>query len=126
MLTFEGANVDIYIGVSAVLVAWISTKGRLGLKVALAWNLLGLLALTNVVIRAVLTTPGPFHLIHTIVRNRMMGTFPFLFIPGFFVPLAVVLHVLALRVLSGRLSTSNGIASAGTQRAPVVSQSASV
>jgi hypothetical protein len=126
MLTFEGANVDIYIGASAALIAWISTRGRLGMKVALAWNVLGLLALTNVVIRAVLTTPGPFNLIHTIVPNRMMGTFPFLFIPGFFVPLAVVLHVLAIRALSGRLSTSNGIASAETQRAPMVSQSTSV
>jgi len=27
----------------------------------------------------------------------MIGTFPFMFIPGFFVPLAVVLHVLAIR-----------------------------
>ena len=96
------------------------------MKVALAWNVLGLLALTNVVIRAVLTTPGPFNLIHTIVPNRMMGTFPFLFIPGFFVPLAVVLHVLAIRALSGRLGTSNGIASAETQRSPMVSQSTSV
>jgi len=47
---------------------------------------LGILALTNVVIRAVLTAPGPFNLIHAEVPNLMMGTFPFLFIPGFFVP----------------------------------------
>jgi hypothetical protein len=57
MLTFEGANVDIYIGASAPLIAWLSTRGRLGLRIALAWNVLGLLALTNVVVRAVLTTP---------------------------------------------------------------------
>src|SRR3984893_10596643 len=57
MLTFEGANVDIYIGASAPLIAWLSTRGRLGLRLALAWNVLGLLALTNVVIRAVLTAP---------------------------------------------------------------------
>src|SRR5258707_9925054 len=86
MLTFEGANVDIYIGASAALIAWLSTRGRLGLRIALAWNVLGLLALTNVVVRAVLTTPGPFNLIHAEVPNLMMGTFPFLLIPGFFVP----------------------------------------
>jgi hypothetical protein len=97
MLTFEGANVDIYIGASAALIAWLSTKGRLGMKLALAWNVVGLLALTNVVIRAVLTAPGPLNLIHAEVPNRMFGTFPFLFIPGFFVPLAAVLHLLALR-----------------------------
>ena len=86
MLTFEGANVDIYIGASAPLIAWLSTRGGLGLRIALTWNVLGLLALTNVVVRAVLTTPGPFNLIHAEVPNLMMGTFPFLLIPGFFVP----------------------------------------
>ena len=67
------------------------------MKLALAWNVLGLLAVTDVVIRAVLTSPGPFNLIHVEVSNRMFGTFPFMFIPGFFVPLAVTLHVLAIR-----------------------------
>jgi hypothetical protein len=84
------------------------------MRLALAWNVLGLLALTNVVIRAVLTAPGPFNLIHAEVPNRMMGTFPFLFILGFFVPLAVVLHLLAIRALSSRLRTGIGINLAGT------------
>ena len=106
MLTFEGANVDIYVGVSVPLIAWLSTRGRLGIRLALAWNVLGLLALTNVVIRAVLTAPGPFNLIHAEVPNLMMGAFPFMFIPGFFVPLAVVLHVLAIRAISSRLRTA--------------------
>ena len=69
ILTFEGANVDIYIGASTPVIAWLSTRGRLGLKLALAWNVLGLLALTNVVLRAVLTAPGPFNLIHAEVPN---------------------------------------------------------
>jgi hypothetical protein len=105
MLTFKGANVDIYIGASAPLIAWLSTQGRLGMRLALAWNVLGLLALTNVVIRAVLTAPGPFNLIHAEVPNLMMGTFPFFLIPGFFVPLAVTLQVLAIQAIRSRLRT---------------------
>jgi hypothetical protein len=100
MLTFLGANVDIYVGASAPLIAWLSTRGRSGMKLALIWNVLGLLSLTNVVIRAVLTAPGPFNAIHAEVPNLMIGTFPFMFIPGFFVPLAVVLHVLAVRAIA--------------------------
>jgi hypothetical protein len=112
MLTFEGANVDIYVGASAPVIAWLSTRGRLGLKVGLVWNVLGLLALTNVVIRAVLTAPGPFNLVHAEVPNRMFGTFPFLLIPGFFVPLAVALHILAIRAIISRLHmTTSGAAS---------------
>jgi hypothetical protein len=71
----------------------------------LLWNILGLLSLANVVTRAVLTAPAPLHLIHAEVPNRMIGTFPFMFIPGFFVPLAVVLHVLAIRSLASHAST---------------------
>ena len=96
MLTFDGANVDVYVGASAPLIAWWSAR-RPGNRLAVAWNVLGLTALANVVVRSVLTTPGPLHLIHAEVPNRMMGTFPFVFLPGFLVPLAVVLHVLAIR-----------------------------
>jgi len=41
----------------------------------------------------------------------MIGTFPFMFIPGFFVPLAVVLHTLAIRAIKisdGSSSHENG------------------
>jgi hypothetical protein len=103
ILTFEGANVDIYVAASAALIAWLSTRGRWGLGIALAWNVLGLLAITNVVTRAVLTAPGPLNLIHAEVPNLLLGTFPFLFIPGLFVPLGVVLHLLALRAIVSRL-----------------------
>jgi len=97
VLTFAGANVDIYVGLSAPLIAWWSTRGRSVTKWTIVWNVLGLLALANVVCRAVLTAPGPLNHIHAEVPNLMIGTFPYTFIPGFFVPLAVLLHVLALR-----------------------------
>lgn len=97
MLTFAGANVDIYVGASAPVIAWLATRAQNGARIAFVWNVLGLVALANVVTRAVLTAPGPFHLLHAEVPDLMIGTFPFMFIPGFFVPLAVVLHVLALR-----------------------------
>jgi hypothetical protein len=103
MLTFAGANVDIYIGASALVIAWLSASVWSGQRLVLLWNALGLLSLANIVIRAVLTAPGPLNLIHAEVPNRMIGTFPFMFIPGFFVPLAVVLHVLAIRSITSRV-----------------------
>jgi len=126
MLTFGGANVDIYIGLSAPLIAWLSIRERWGLKLAGAWNILGLLALLNVVTRAVLTAPGPLHLIHSEIPDRMISTFPFLLIPGFFVPLAVVLHLLAIRAIGGRLRTGNGTNSIDALRVRAGSRSTSV
>jgi hypothetical protein len=106
MLTFGGANVDIYIGASAFVIAWLSMRGGWAQRLALLWNVLGLLSLANVLTRAVLTAPGPLNLIHAEVPNRMIGTFPFMFIPGFFVPLAVVLHVLAIRSIASHARTA--------------------
>jgi hypothetical protein len=106
MLTFAGANVDIYIGASAFVIAWLSMRGQWGQRLALFWNILGLLSLANVLTRAVLTAPGPLNLIHAEVPNKMIGTFPFMFIPGFFVPLAVVLHVLAIRSIACHARTA--------------------
>ena len=100
MLTYDGANVDIWIGASAPIVAWLSTKGRGGERVALIWNVAGLLALANVVGRAALTAPGPFKLLDAETANLAIGTFPYTFIAGFFAPLAVILHVLSLRALA--------------------------
>ena len=107
MMTYVGGNVDLFVGLSAPLAAWLSTKGRSGKRLALVWNVLGLLALTNVVIRAILTTPGPLNLIHAEVPDLAIGTFPFTFIAGFLAPLAFALHVISIRGLRRRLSEPN-------------------
>ncbi len=102
MLTYDGANVDLWIGASAPVAAWLSTRGRGGERVALAWNVVGLFSIANVVVRSVLTSPGPLRLLDTDVVNRVAGSFPYTFIPGFLAPLAITLHVLALRSIAAR------------------------
>ena len=46
---------------------------------------------------------GPLDRLHAEVPNLIIGTFPFVFIPAFFVPLAVVLHILAIQAIWNRL-----------------------
>jgi hypothetical protein len=103
LLTYEGGNIDIFVGLSAPIIAWIALTGRRGLKLAVAWNVLGLLALANVAVRAALTAPGPLKLISTDVPNLAVGMFPYTFIPAFLAPLAVAFHVLAIRAIAARL-----------------------
>src|SRR6267154_2028459 len=88
------------VGLSAPIIAWIATRGRFGLRLAMGWNVLGLLSLANVAASSVLT--GPLKLISTEVPNVAMGIFPYTFIPGFLAPLAVTLHVLAIRAIAAR------------------------
>jgi hypothetical protein len=101
LLTYQGGNVDMVFGLSAPIIAWIATTGRLGLRLAMGWNVLGLLSLVNVTASAVLT--GPIKLISTEVPTVAMGFFPYTFIPGFLAPLAVTFHVLAIRAIAARL-----------------------
>ncbi len=99
LLTLAGGNVEILIGLSAPVIALIATRGAVGRRIALAWNVVGLLSLLNVASRAVLTAPGPLNLVHAELPNVAMGMFPFSYIPGFMAPLAMTLHVLAFRAL---------------------------
>ena len=106
LMTYEGGNIDIFIGLSAPLAAWVATRGRSGQRAALLWNVMGLLALANIAARSVMTAPGPLHLLNADVPNIAIGTFPFTFIAGFCAPLAVLLHVLAIRALRSRSAPS--------------------
>jgi hypothetical protein len=113
LMTYEGGNLDIFIGLSAPIVAWLVASGRMGRRAALAWNVVGLLALANVAMRAVLTAPGPLHLWPSDVPNVAIGFFPYTYLAGFFAPLAVLLHILSIRALRSSPDMGLRIAAAG-------------
>src|SRR5688572_10958679 len=48
-MSYSGRNFDIVTGVTALVVAWLVATGRAGHRVALAWNILGLALLINIV-----------------------------------------------------------------------------
>lgn len=99
MLTFHGANFDILIGLSAPVFALLYARRAIDARAALIWNVLGILSLANVVVRNVLMSPA-IHVIATGVPNAAIGSFPYSFIPTLIVPLALLIHVLAIRSLS--------------------------
>jgi hypothetical protein len=98
MLTWAGSNFDVFVGLTAPVAAWLTSRNRLGLWVAQAWTIVGLLMLGNVVVRSALTAPGPLHLLVTEVPNRLPAQFPYAYLVGFLAPLALALHLMTLRV----------------------------
>jgi len=99
MMTFHGANFDIVIGVSAPVMALLVSKKWISWKGMLAWNALGLLTLSNVVARGVLSAPGPLQVLSDDFPNLAVGVFPYTFIPGLMVMLAATLHIVSIRRL---------------------------
>ena len=99
MMTLEGGNVELLVAATAPVAAWLVSPGSTGRRASWVWNLIGLLSLANIVTRAVLSAPGPLHLIHAEVPDTAILNYPFTFIPGFMAPLAMTLHILAFRAL---------------------------
>jgi hypothetical protein len=99
LMTLGGGNIEILVAITAPAAAWLAPRGPLGRRIAWSWNLIGLLSLANVVIRAVLSTPGPFNILRAEVPDVAILTYPFTFIPGFMAPLAMTLHILAFRAI---------------------------
>ena len=96
-ITFEGRNFDILVGLSAPLVGWLASTGRIGAKGALAWNVLGLAMLANTVATIASSTPGPLHLDWPGAPFTAITTWPIVWLPAFLMPLAVFLHLVSLR-----------------------------
>ena len=101
IMTFEGRNFDILVGLSAPFVAWYvhrEHKADRGCpRFVAAWNVFGLLLLTNVVVHGILSMPTAFQVFTDPPGNIGMAYFPWIWIPTFVVPLAYLLHILSLR-----------------------------
>jgi hypothetical protein len=100
LLTFEGRNFDILVGLTALPVAWLCFVRRAGSpRVAVGWNVAGIAILANIVIHALLSAPTPFQALRTEPPTTIIATLPYIWLPGFLVPLALSLHVASLRTL---------------------------
>ena len=100
MITFEGSNFDILVGLSAPLIYVFGyVRPKLGDRWLLAWNLICLASLANVVVRAVLAVPTPFQRFAFDQPNVGVLYFPFVWLPSVVVPLVLFAHLVSIRRL---------------------------
>lgn len=88
---------DIFIGVTAVPLAWAVARGMTGARrIALAWNLFGI---SDFVIAVGMVSLSLFGLVTMTPDPVRIGLHPLALIALFQLPLSIVIHVLALRQL---------------------------
>jgi hypothetical protein len=101
ILSVTGSNFDVLVGVTAPPVGYFWLKpGHERVGLVQLWNLLGLAILFNTVIHGILAVPTPFQVFHTDPPNTLVAEFPWIWLPGFVVPIALMGHVLSIRQLS--------------------------
>lgn len=99
-MTFEGRNFDILAGLTAPVIAYFCFVRKVWpVKIAIAWNIAGLILLANIVIVAILSAPGPFRVFMNEPANTFIAHLPFVWLPGFVVPVAYWMHILSLKQL---------------------------
>jgi hypothetical protein len=100
IMTFEGRNFDILCGLTAPLVYYFGyIKNILAKNIILLWNIICLFFLANIVVMAVLSAPFPFQKFGFDQPNIAIFYVPFIWLPGFIVPAALLAHLATIRQL---------------------------
>ncbi len=104
IMTFNGLNFDIIIGISALIFFILSQlfKVNLGTKTILIWNIIGLLFLMNILVIAILSAPLPIQQLAFEQPNIAVLSFPYILLPSFIVPIVFLTHIILIKQLTTR------------------------
>ena len=97
ILTFEGNNYDIIVGISApfagLFLVGLRSKSQFG---AIVWNFAGIVLLVNIVFHAISCTPYPFQSMCFETPNTFIFRFPYIWLPVFVVPAVLFCHIASI------------------------------
>jgi hypothetical protein len=100
LMTFEGRNPDILSGITALFIFYFGyVKKNLSRPILIAWNLICLGLLVNIVTYAILSAPFEFQKMAFDQPNVGVLYFPFVWLPCCVVPLVLLSHLASLRQL---------------------------
>lgn len=97
VMTFAGRNFDILSGILSLVVYFVAFRGdRVNRTILIAFNILGLILLANIVTIAIRALPGPIQRLAFEQPNRAVLYFPYIWLPSIVVPIVLFSHLAAL------------------------------
>jgi hypothetical protein len=95
--TYSGYNFEIYFASTALLVGFLAYKKKKSKSTLLIWNILGLgfLAIILGIFMTAIFAPSFWGESAPMV-SLYLGTMPYILVPGFYVPLAIFMHVFSI------------------------------
>lgn len=101
VMTFEGRNFDIASGIFALVVYFLAFRSNVVNRwLLIAFNIIGLVLLINIVSIAVMSLPTPLQQLSFEQPNRAVLFFPYVWLPTLVVPIVLFSHLAALWKLS--------------------------
>lgn len=112
IMTFEGSNFDILVGLSAPIIYYLAfIKKSISPKSLMVWNIVSLALLINIVYIAILSSKTPFQQFGLDQPNIAIANFPFNWLPSVVVPIVLISHLATLRQLITAKASLNQIIS---------------
>ena len=93
LMTFEGRNYDILIGITAPIIGFLFVKQIINKKILMAWNLVGLILVLFILFNGILSSELPFQQFGFEQPNRGINYFPFVLLPATVVPIVIWTHL---------------------------------
>lgn len=101
-ITFEKFNYDILFGITAPIIIVLYNKKKISDKLFMVWNVLGLVSVLAVFVRAAGAVPSPLQAWDFNQPNYAVLHFPFIWLPSFLVMAVILTHLITLRRLRNK------------------------
>jgi len=99
LMTFEGRNYDIVMGITAPIIAFLFLKNKISKYGLFAWNSIGLVLILFILVNGVLSSELPIQQFGFEQPNRAIMYFPYILLPATIVPIVIWTHISDLIIL---------------------------
>ena len=93
LMTFEGRNYDILMGITAPIITWLYINKKINKKILFIWNIIGLALVFFILFNGILSSELPFQQFGFEQPNKGINYFPFVLLPGTIVPIVIWTHL---------------------------------
>jgi len=106
LMTFEGRNYDILMGITAPIIGYLFMVQKASKKTLLVWNIIGLILVLFILFNGILSSELPFQQFGFEQPNRGINYFPFILLPATIVPIVIWTHLSDIIKLKKEIKTT--------------------
>ena len=103
LMTFEGSNFDILMGITAPMIGTLLYKNKIGSIGLLLWNAIGLILILSILFFGLLSAELPFQQFGFDQPNQAVTYFPFILLPATIVPIVIWTHLTDIAILISKI-----------------------